>query len=55
MFYTSHIIRFHDLHASDIRGAMGEIISYHKKGVTLSLFLVLAGYSSFGLSFLFPL
>jgi hypothetical protein len=24
------IIRFHDLHASDIRGTMGEITSYHK-------------------------
>jgi hypothetical protein len=25
------IIRFHDLHVSDIRGAMGEIASYHKR------------------------
>jgi hypothetical protein len=25
------LIRFHDLHANDIRGAMGEIASYHKK------------------------
>ncbi len=24
-------IKFHDLHASDIRGAMGEIISYHER------------------------
>jgi hypothetical protein len=24
------IIKFHDLHGSDIRGAMGEITSYHK-------------------------
>jgi hypothetical protein len=24
-------IKFHDLHAGDIRGAMGEIISYHEK------------------------
>jgi len=24
-------IRFHDLHACDIRGDVGEIISYHKK------------------------
>ncbi len=32
------IIKFHDLHASDIRRAMGEIISYPKKGLTFSLF-----------------
>jgi hypothetical protein len=24
-------IRFHDLHGSDIRGAVGEIVSYHKR------------------------
>jgi hypothetical protein len=24
-------IRFHDLHASDIRGVVGEIASYHEK------------------------
>jgi len=24
-------IKFHDLHAGDIRGAMGEITSYHEK------------------------
>ncbi len=27
----SIIIRFHDLHASNIKGAMDEIASYHKK------------------------
>jgi len=31
-------IKSHDLHACDIRGAMGEIVSYHKKGFTFSLF-----------------
>jgi hypothetical protein len=25
------IIKFHDLHVGDIRGAMGEITSYHEK------------------------
>jgi hypothetical protein len=25
------IIRFHDLHARDIRGDVGEITSYHKR------------------------
>jgi hypothetical protein len=25
------VIKFHDLHASDIRGAMGEIASYHER------------------------
>jgi hypothetical protein len=24
-------IRFHNLHASDIRGAMGELVSYHER------------------------
>ncbi len=46
------IVRFHDLHASDIRGVVGEITSYHKRGLTLS-FLVHVGYPSFGLSLAF--
>jgi hypothetical protein len=30
------IIRFHDLHASDIRGAMGEITSYPQERLAFS-------------------
>jgi hypothetical protein len=32
-------IRFHDLHASDIKGAMGEITSYHERGYSTFWFL----------------
>jgi hypothetical protein len=30
-FRPPTIIKFHDSHASDITGAVGEIISYHEK------------------------
>ncbi len=33
------IIRSHDLHACNIKGAVGEIASYHKKGTSSLLFL----------------
>ncbi len=46
------IIRFHDLHISDIKWVVSEIISY-QEGLALSLFLVPTGYSSFGLSVAF--
>ncbi len=45
-------IRSHNLHAGDIRGAMGEITFY--QGLAFSFFLVLAGCTSFGLSLAFP-
>jgi hypothetical protein len=48
------IIRFHDLHAGDIRGVVGEITSYHKKDYFFPFFLVHAGFASFGLSLAFP-
>ncbi len=46
------IIRSHNLHASDIRGALGEITSLPREGLALSFFLVLASCVSFGLPFL---
>jgi len=51
------IIRFHDLHASNIKKAMGEIISYHERDWLSPFFLVFASYVSFGLclAFLFCL
>jgi hypothetical protein len=47
-------IRFHDLHASDIKGAMGEITSYHEGTSFFLFFLVFVGWLSFGLSLAFP-
>jgi hypothetical protein len=48
------IIRFHNLHACDIRGAMGETTSYHKRDFLFFIFLVHVGCSSFGLPSLSP-
>ncbi len=50
------IIRSHDLHVDDIRGAMGEIASYHKttRGTSSPAFVVPASCASFGLSLAFP-
>jgi len=48
------IIRSHDLHVSDIRGAMGEIISYQEMDYLFPFFLVHASCSSFGLFLAFP-
>jgi len=48
------IIRSHDLHVSNIREAMGEIISYHEMDYLFPSFLVHASCSSFGLSLAFP-
>ncbi len=31
-------IKFHNLHAGDIKGAVVEIASYHEKGLVFSLF-----------------
>jgi hypothetical protein len=47
-------IRSRDLHANDIKGDVGEIISYHNLGLDLSLLLVPMGCSSFGLYLAFP-
>jgi len=44
------IIKSHDLHASDIRKAVGENF-LPRKGLTFSFFLVLIGCASFGLPF----
>jgi len=46
------IIRFHDLHASNIKKAMGEIISYHERDWLSPFFLVFASYVS--LAFVWP-
>ncbi len=47
-------IRFYNLHASDIKGAMGEIASYHEREKLFPFFLVLTGCVCFGLSLAFP-
>ncbi len=47
------IIRSHNLHVNDIRGVMGEIISYDEKNYPFP-FLVPSGCASFGLSLAFP-
>jgi hypothetical protein len=53
------IIRFHDLHAGDIKGAVGEIYLLPQEGLFLSLFLGSCGFCIFwpffGLPFLSPL
>ncbi len=49
------IIKFHNLHAGDIRKVMAEITSYHEKDLFFPFFLVLMGCMSFGLPFLSPL
>ncbi len=46
------IIRSHELHAGDIRGAVGEIASYHERDLLSPL--VPVGCVSFGLSLAFP-
>ncbi len=49
------ITRSHNLHASDIRRAMGEIASYHKRLFFFFFFFqVFAVCASFGLSLAFP-
>ncbi len=53
-FGPSIFIRSHDLHACGIRGAVGEIASYHKKDQFSPFFLVPTGCLSFGLSLAFP-
>ncbi len=45
-------VRSHDLHVSDIIGVMGEITSYHKRGLTLSPFWFL--WAMCLLAFLWP-
>jgi hypothetical protein len=47
-------IRSHNLHASDIKEAMGEIASYHERGTSSLFFLVHVVCASFGLSLAFP-
>jgi len=47
-------IKSHNLHACDIRGAMGETTSYHKRDFLFFIFLVHVCCSSFGLPFLSP-
>jgi hypothetical protein len=46
-------VRSHNLHACDIRRALGEITSYHKRISSLPS-LILVGCVSFGLSLTFP-
>jgi hypothetical protein len=46
--------RSHDLHAGNIRGAVGEIISYHVIGSSSLRSLVPLVRVSFGLSLAFP-
>jgi hypothetical protein len=47
-------IRSHDLHVGNIRGAMGDITSYHTRGSSFLPSLVPTGYMSFGFSLAFP-
>jgi hypothetical protein len=52
------LIRFHDLHAGDIREVVGEINSYLTRGTSSLPSLVITGYMSFlplfGLPFCLP-
>jgi len=47
-------IKSHDLHASDIRKVVDEIIFYQERDQLSPFFLVPASYSSFGLFLTFP-
>jgi hypothetical protein len=53
------IVRFQDLHSGDIRGAMGDITSYHERAQLSPFFLNSCGLivfrPFFGLPFLSPL
>ncbi len=48
------LLDFTILHANDIKRAVGEIASYHKKDYLSPFFLVLVGCAFFGLSLAFP-